>query len=301
MERFGTAWLAGVALAALVASSAAIAQSQNVGSEKVIGGVKFPESVGCDQSAQVLYVSQFGSELKPAQKDGEGFISKLSPEGEVLDERFLPAEGQTLDKPKGIWIEDGNLWVTDIDKVWKFDLQTKEGKSVALPGAQFANDPTIVGDALYVSDNRGDQLFRVEPADFLGMAEDPAVSVVFSGASVNPNGVYPGNDGSLLMVGMSAEEPRAIYSMPIGGEPQALSEAIGRLDGIHEMANGTLLVTDWVTGSLFSWSAESGMRTLASGFKGPADFCVLETSDGSIAVVPDLVASELRIVPIAME
>ena len=71
---------------------------------------------------------------------------------------------------------------------------------------------------------------------------------------------------------------------------------IGRLDGIYEMADGTLLVTDWNAGSLFSWSEKTGMQKLATGFKGPADFCVVPQSGGLTVVVPDLVQSQLRFI-----
>lgn len=59
-------------------------------------------------------------------------------------------------------------------------------------------------------------------------------------------------------------------------------------------------VTDWNSGSLFSCTAKGGMRTLASGFKGPADFCVVPKGKGSLmVVVPDLVKSELRTTTLA--
>ncbi|HTO48498.1 MAG TPA: hypothetical protein VML91_12745 [Burkholderiales bacterium] len=41
------------------------------------------------------------------------------------------------------------------------------------------------------------------------------------------------------------------------------------------------------------------MHKLASGFKGPADFCVIPTPKGLTVVVPDLVQSELRFVHLA--
>ncbi len=82
---------------------------------------------------------------------------------------------------------------------------------------------------------------------------------------------------------------------PDGGL-KALSEGIGRLDGVYELSDGSLLVTDWNSGSLFHWSAGSGMTTLASGFKGPADFAVAPNMDGLLVVVPDLITSELRLI-----
>ncbi len=277
--------------------AADMAGGMKVLSDKTATGFKFPESVAYDAKAKVLYVSEFGSELKPTQMDGKGRISKVALDGSVMEQAFLPAEGQVLNKPKGIWVAGDRLWVTDIDSVWVFDTSTKEGRKVALPGIQFANDPTIVGDAVYVSDNRGDQLYRVTPADFLSLQGEPEVTLVSSGKSVNPNGLFPGADGSLLMVGFkSNEEARGIYAMMPGGEPKALAEGLGRLDGIYQVKSGDLLVTDWDSGSLNLWSAKDGLQKLASDFKGPADFAVVPNDEGLLVVVPDLVKSELRLV-----
>src|SRR5574339_1088313 len=73
-------------------------------SEQTVKGFAFPESVGYDPQGRVLYVSEFGSELKPLQKDGKGRISRVSLTGQVLDRQFLPVAGEVLNKPKGIWI-----------------------------------------------------------------------------------------------------------------------------------------------------------------------------------------------------
>ena len=275
------------------------AKPLRVVSEQTVKGFAFPESVGYDPQGRVLYVSEFGSELKPAEKDGKGRISRVSLTGEVLDRQFLPTAGGVLNKPKGIWIAGTRLWVTDIDVVWVFDLRTRQGKSLALPGVQFANDPTVMGNALYVSDNRADRIYRVEPADFLETRSAPTVTRALEGKSVNPNGVYPGRDGSLLVVGfMSAEQPRGIYSLSAGGELRTLAPGLGRLDGLYQMDDGTLLYTDWNSGSLLRWSPK-GTETLAKGFKGPADFCVVPEANGLLVVVPDLVAGELRLVRLA--
>ena len=294
---FVLALAAAFAVAQMGVSADASAKGIKVASEQTATGFAFPESVAYDSQAKVLYVGQFGSELKPTQKDGKGKISKVSLDGKVMEEQFLPAKGDILNKPKGIWVKGNRLWVTDIDVVWVFDLKSRKGRKIELPGAKFANDPTLLGKALYVSDNRGDQLYRVEPADFLNMKGGPKVTLVFSDKSINPNGLYPAKDGSLLMVGFkSKEEPRAIYSMHPGSDPKALSKPIGRLDGVYQMKDRSLLVTDWNSGSLFNWSAKNGMQTLASGFKGPADLCAYPNAKGLMVVVPDLVKSELRMV-----
>jgi hypothetical protein len=265
-------------------------------SDQTAGGFGHVESVAYDPKGKVLYTSDFGPDLKPADKDGKGKITKVSLDGKILEDGFLPAKGQTLNKPKGIWIQGNRLWVTDIDSVWVFDLKTKQGKKLDLP-VTFANDPAVMGNALYVSDNRSDMLVRVEPADFLQTKVDPRITVVFKDKSINLNGLYPGKNGALLIVGQKGkEDPRGIYSMAPGKDPELLSDKIGMLDGLYMMSNGDVLATDWATGSLFQWNKAMGMKQLATGFKGPADLCAFPNSKGLMVVVPDLVKGELRFV-----
>jgi hypothetical protein len=294
-----------VAAAQLVISLPALGQDAKglrVVSDQTVTGFQFPESVAYDPRAKVLYVSQFGSELKPAEKDGKGKISKVSLAGKVLEDRFLPAHGETLHKPKGIWVRGERLWVTDIDAVWIFDLKTRKGRKLDLPGITFANDPAVQGVSLFVSDNRADQLYRVEPADFLNYDGKPQISIAFLAKSIFPNGLYPSRGGLLLIVGFqSPQQPRGIYSLSADGEIRTLAKDIGRLDGVYELRDGSLLVTDWNSGSLSRWSPKTGMQVLVSGFKGPADFCVIPDDKELTVVVPDLVKSELRMIRLAKQ
>jgi len=282
----------------LATAPTASAKELKVLSETTATGFGHVESVAYDPKGKVLYTSDFGPDLKPADKDGKGKITKVSLDGKILEDGFLPAKGQVLNKPKGIWIKGNRLWVTDIDSVWVIDLNTKEGKKLELTGITFANDPTVIGDTLYVSDNRSDQIVRVEPADFLKAKTAPKITVVFKGKGVFPNGLYPGKNGALLMVGFeSKEKPHGIYQLALGhDEPTLLSDNIGMLDGLYRMSNGNILATDWVSGSLFQWNKKMGKKDLATGFKGPADFCAFPNNKGLMVVVPDLIKGELRFV-----
>jgi hypothetical protein len=287
--------------ALLLCSQSAFAQDAlRVSSDRTVGGFVFPESCGYDAKGKALYVGNFGgARLDPAAKEGLGYISKVGLDGKVIEQKSLPAAGgEALNKPKGIWIRGERLWVTDIDVVWIFDLKTKKGRKLALPGVGFANDPAVAGKTLYISDNRNDKVVKVEPADFLDAKKEPAVTQVFSGAGVHPNGIYPARDGMLYMVGfLAADKPRPIYLLGVSGQIKPLSEPIGRLDGIHELRDGSLLFTDWNTSSLSRWSEKSGVQKLVDGFKGPADFCVVPGSGGAMTVVvPDLVQSQLRFI-----
>jgi hypothetical protein len=263
-----------------------------------ITGFVNPESVAYDPFSKVLYVSQFGSVLKPTLKDGKGRVSKVALTGEIIEERFLPAPGEVLNKPKGIWVDGTRLWVTDIDVVWVFDLKSRQGRKAVLPGAKFANDPAVIDNILFVSDSEGRQIYRVAPADFLENKGEPSVTVWSADLSFGPNGLYPARDGSLLVVGydMAGSRDQGIYSVDSSGKAKALSPDLGRLDGLAQQHDGSLLVTDWKSKSLFKWSPDIGKKTLVTGFQGPADFCVIPEDHGILVVVPDLVTSELRLI-----
>jgi len=276
------------------------AQELRVTSEETVTGFVHPESVAYYPQEKVLYVGQFGSVLKATLKDGKGKISTVSLTGKVLEEQFLPAPGGILNKPKGIWVEGTRLWVTDIDVVWIFDLDTRKGREVALPGAIFANDPTVLGKALFVSDYKKDLIYRVEPADFLDMPGKPKVGVFPGPLSFAPNGLYPAIDGSLLAVGFDKiEQEGRIHSITMGGKIRVLATGLGSLDGIAQLEDGSMLVTDWKAGSLLWWDKTAGVKRLATGFKGPADFCVVPEAQGLMVVVPDLVKSEVRMIRLA--
>ena len=287
-----------MAAIALLAFSTAASAQYRATSESSVGGFVNPESVGCDVQHKVLYVGNFGApKLDPAAKEGTGYISKVGLDGKIIEKQWVPvAGGEKMNKPKGIWIRGDRLWVTDIDAVWVFDTRTKKGRKLPLPGVVFANDPAVMGNALYVSDNRSDQLVKIEPADFLN-AKAPKITQVFKGAGVFPNGVYPMRDGMLLMVGfVGPDKPQPIWALGVSGQLKKLSEPIGRLDGAYEMPDGSLLLTDWDSGSVFLRSESDERRKVADGFKGPADLCVMPQSGGLTPYIPNLVQSQVRIV-----
>jgi DNA-binding beta-propeller fold protein YncE len=292
--------LAGALGVVLMGAGAVEAQEPRVVSEETITGFVHPESVAYDPQEKVLYVSQFGSVRDATLKDGKGKISTVSLKGDILEEQFLPAPGSVLNKPKGIWVEDKRLWVTDIDVVWIFDLKTRKGREIALPGAVFANDPTVIHNTLFVSDNRQGRIYRVEPADCLDIPGKPTVSVFPGPLSFAPNGLYPGIDGSLLAVGFdkTAQEGR-IHSITMEGEIKVLATGLGSLDGIVQLEDGSILVTDWKASALLWWNKKAGLTKLAAGFKGPADFCVVPEPQGMMVVAPDLVKSEVRMIRLA--
>ena len=82
----------------------------------------------------------------------------------------------------------------------------------------------------------------------------------------------------------------------MSGQIKPISEPIGRIDGLYEMPDGSLLYTDWNTSSLSHWTEGAPPKVIAAGFKGPADFTVIPGKNEMTVVVPDLVQSQLRFI-----
>jgi hypothetical protein len=105
----GLALGACLVISQMAAARVALAAEMKVLSEQTTTGFGHVESVAYDPKGNALYTSDFGPDLKPADKDGKGQISKVSLDGKILEPRFLPAAGQLLNKPKGIWIKGNRL------------------------------------------------------------------------------------------------------------------------------------------------------------------------------------------------
>ena len=107
-------------------------------------GLATPESVLYDADGDRYLVSNING--KPYEKDGNGFISVLSPEGQVTTLKWIEGGKNKvkLDAPKGMAIAKGVLYVADITVVRTFDAKTGAPKGdIAIPGASFLNDIAV--------------------------------------------------------------------------------------------------------------------------------------------------------------
>ena len=111
--------------------------------------LKTPESILYDEARDVLYVSNING--SPMGKDGNGFISKLSTGGEILDLEWVTG----LNAPKGAGIAGGTLYVTDIDELVEIDIEAGVVvQRYAAPGAIFLNDLAVDRKGnVYISDS----------------------------------------------------------------------------------------------------------------------------------------------------
>jgi hypothetical protein len=283
----------------------------------VVSGFQTPESVVHDTIADLYLVSNVGPG-NPGALDHNGFISQLSPEGVILQLKWIEdgVRSVTLNGPKGLWLHREALYVADIDTLRIFDRSTGAPlHNVPLPNPfgnlLFLNDLVVANDGTaYLTDTRNNAIFTVDPEGNASvLAEGPQLG--------NPNGILldRGNVSWVTFFGHEVKRMKrsgkviteatlpAVDVSKLGLPPGTLF-----LDGFCRF-DGSLLVTSWVTGKVYR-IGRSGkdLETVAQFVSaldnparpdGPADINVDESRDRLL--IPLFGANQLVIMPLEDE
>jgi sugar lactone lactonase YvrE len=194
-----------------------------------------PESVIYDEKRDVLYVSNLNYE--PRLKDGNGFISRLNTNGEILNLRWI--EG--LSSPKGLAIVDDTLYTADVDELIVIDINKGQIiKRVTIGGIKMINDITSDADGnLYISDSDANKIYKYSNGQMREWLTE--------GLNL-PNGLLVDGD-RLLLASMGSKD---FASIDIKTKVKTvLTEGINKGDGIAFTGiQGYYIVTDW-NGEIF--------------------------------------------------
>lgn len=274
-------------------------------------GFALPESAYYDAASKAVFVSSINGEL--LAKDGNGYISRLTPDGKVVDAKWATG----LNGPKGMRSVGGTLWVSDIDEVVAIDIASGRITSrVRVEGATFLNDLATAPDGtVYVSDSQGSRIHAVK---------DGKSSVFVEGADVvqQPNGLLV--DGGRLILGTvgpavpargrgaAPAEPQGAArgdgpargqgrgrgaGPAVGGilvafdlrtkqRTQVTTQPVGGVDGIEPDGRGGLVITDVFGSRIVHVNASGEARTILQLPAAGADFAFIPAT--RTAIVPFL-------------
>jgi hypothetical protein len=235
-------------------------------------GLETPECVLYDEANDLYLVSNISG--SPSDKDDNGFISRLNPDGTVKDLRWIDGKKAdvSLNAPKGMAIANGKLYVADIDFVRVFDAKTGKtlGKA-ATPGATFLNGASAGPDGtIYVTDSG----MKAGPNGFEPTGTDAVYAIGKSGqakalikdAALNgPNGVFADATG----VWVNTFRGKELYNVATGKKEAAVELPTGGLDGLLRLPSGALLVSSW-EGSAVYEGKDGKFTALISAQRSPA-------------------------------
>jgi sugar lactone lactonase YvrE len=244
-----------------------------------ITGLDLPESAVHDPLTDAYLVSNVGGTLPAAAfaKDGNGFISKIAPDGTVIDREWigLGRNGVTLDAPKGLAIAGRSLFVADIDVVREFDRFTgKPISTVAIPGAQFLNDvargpagSVYVSDTAVVLSDDGTAFVPTEADAIYQVTADGQVLTTAKGPGLgSPNGLTVDRRGQLLVAPFDGS--KEIFTPDQNGERRTVRPTpVGQLDGLEELRDGSLIISSAESQSVVRVARSGESTTLFSGLQ----------------------------------
>lgn len=269
------------ALALVLAASACKKQEQQAAAPPtpaVIAvadtGFQHPESVLYDSASDTYLVDNINGD--PLGKDGNGFISRVSPDGKIVTLKWIAGgvNGVTLNAPKGSGIKGDSLFVADIDAVRVFDRKTGAPLlAIAVPGATFLNDICVGPDGtVYITDSGLKQTGNTSGpsgTDALWKigANHRPVAMARGKDLGEPNGIIADGTG-VTMVTMGSGQ---LFHFDAKGTRTELPKPpSGSLDGIVRLADGSLLVTSWEGQAIYRLSGGQ-YTTVADSLPAPAD------------------------------
>ncbi|MCK1717392.1 SMP-30/gluconolactonase/LRE family protein [Bradyrhizobium sp. 141] len=217
----------------------------------------------------------------PMKKDGNGFISKLGPDGKVVTIEWVKG----LDSPTGLALANGKLYAADVDRIAEID--TAKGEIIQryeAPGSKFLNDLTADKTGrVYASDMVTNSIWVLDGGKLALLIQDDTLD--------NPNGLLA-EDGRLVVASWGKMAPDLSTKVPghmkvvdlATKKVSALGDSTpaGNFDGVVPDGKGGYLVTDWVSGGLFQVANNGKPTRLLPLAKGSADLGV--GSDGIIMI-----------------
>ncbi|WP_319558111.1 hypothetical protein [Thiomicrorhabdus sp.] len=235
-------------------------------------GFQTPESVEYSVKTDNYYVANING--SPFARDDNGFISLLSPQGEVLELKWISGglNGVHLNAPKGMAALGNRLYVADIDRVRVFSLP--DGKplfEVEVPEASFLNGVTPASQGgIWVTDSGVKEGFKPSGKDAVyHISADGDLTTLVSGMDLGrPNGVLE-KDDELLVVTIASGQ---VHHFDLKGK-LLKSETLpfNRLDGLVEDVNGNVIVSSWTAKAALQWQEGAELKTIFEDLNSPAD------------------------------
>ncbi|MBW1696115.1 MAG: PQQ-binding-like beta-propeller repeat protein [Deltaproteobacteria bacterium] len=194
--------------------------------------LRVPESVLYNPSEDIIYVSNING--KPTEKNGRGFISKVSLSGEIKVLKWATG----LNAPKGSAIYRDSFYVSDIDELVEIDLKT--GKVIdryPAAGAGFLNDVAVDNEGnVYVSDmsSKNSVIYKLVQKKMVLWLKGPEIS--------RPNGLYA--EKNKLILGNSGDGTLKAINL-VTKEISVVAEIGSGIDGVQSDGKGNYFISDW--------------------------------------------------------
>ena len=247
-----------------------------------------PESVVYHKQTDALYVSNVNGQ--GTDKDGNGFISKVSLDGVILEKEWVSG----LDAPKGLALYGNKLYAADIDTLVEIDIASATiTNRYQVADAMFFNDVAASNSGeIFVSDMMMNRIHALKDGKFSIWLETPDL--------LSPNGLHV-EEGSLVVgawgvrtEGFSTETPgHLLRIMFLDKSISNIGDGspLGNLDGVEAGLDGDYYVTDWMVGKFYHVDKNGNADLMLTLEKGTADLEFIK--EKNLIVLPMMLSNKL--------
>ena len=256
-----------------------VAQSDSARLVVARGGFAQPEAVRYDPEQDVYFVCNWGPG-EPDAKDNNGFISRMSPDGQIQQPRFIAGgiAGATLHAPRGMFITGDTLWVADADAVRGFNRRTGAPLVTADFSAYklgFLNDVAAGPDGVYVTDTGTNTIYRIANGRVSVALQDQALG--------GPNGItWDATNRRFIVVPYGGDSVIRAWTPGSRALTVIGKSTSDKFDGIEVLPGGSILVSSQGDSALHLFSRGTGRPIVRVG-GAPADIAI-DTKRNRVAV-----------------
>ena len=256
-----------------------VAQSDSARLVVARGGFAQPEAVRYDPEQDVYFVCNWGPG-EPDAKDNNGFISRMSPDGQIQQPRFIAGgrAGATLHAPRGMFITGDTLWVADADAVRGFNRRTGAPLVTADFSAYklgFLNDVAAGPDGVYVTDTGTNTIYRIANGRVSVALQDRALG--------GPNGItWDATNRRFIVVPYGGDSVIRAWTPGSRALTVIGKSTSDKFDGIEVLAGGAILVSSQGDSALHLFTGGAGRPIVRVG-GAPADIAI-DTKRNRVAV-----------------
>ncbi|WP_289023856.1 hypothetical protein [uncultured Salegentibacter sp.] len=233
----------------LFLSSGIYAQDTEASLIKKLEGFSHPESVVFDVNTNEFYISNMAD-----RKDGDGFISRVSAVGEIIDLKWITG----LRDPKGLLVKEDTLYVTNNTELVEISIPNESIlRRIPVEGAKSLNDITVdeTGN-IFISDS-GKSAIYLMPGTALDLVipeakEGEIIEYLNSKRLEYVNGLFA-QDKYLYAAAWGENENGNFLKIDIDTREitKISKNGIGNLDGIQPVGQEAFYLSDWASGKIY--------------------------------------------------
>ncbi len=246
----------GLAAACLIACSQAVDDAIWHEAWATTDAFKSPESAAIARKHDAIFISN----VKGYEKNGEGFISRLSFDGAVKDLVWL--EG--LNAPTGLAVDGDTLWAVDFDRLAEIDIPTGEVRAFfpAPDERPLLNDVAVSESGeVFVTGSASNSVYHLKDGALVVWLKD-------NDNLATANGVYATSSDVVVAAYNLVRVDRATKKITLLGDRSVLND----LEGVKADGAGGYYVSAIGDRPLYQVTKEGNTIPLFEGREFIADF-----------------------------